>query len=152
MWKHNFNDSFYSKLLPTGGELAKITDCEEIQRCLSGIFDKRVAHLPSNEELKSLIASNSVFIYKQNSEIKCCTIFRREGKWIYSYQAFSFLPGLYLQSMWYHCIEKFVQEGYRGLHTWVSDGNMLSLKLHFKFNYKFDRMKLVIFEIDPDFS
>lgn len=140
------DDKFLEKYISDSSMPATISDFEEIKTLLYKIFDPRVSHLPSDEELKSLLITKSVIICKINNEIKTFWIYKKEGKKVYSYQAYNSIQGIYMQSLWYSYFTFFANEQFREVYAWVSDKNFFSLNLHYKFNFTFDRQKLLIFE------
>ncbi len=137
---------FFSMYLPDCTQLADSSDFVNLQCLLNTVFDKRVSHLPSNDELKELINKKCVIVCKQNGEIKTFWILKKEGKRIYSYEAYNSIQGIYMQSLWYKYFNEFKEQKYREVYAWVSDKNFFSLNLHYKFNFTFDRMNLLIFE------
>ncbi len=140
------DDKFLEKYISDSSVPATFSDFEELKTLLYKIFDPRVSHLPSDDELKSLIAAENVIVCKINDEIKTFWIYKKEGKRIYSYQAYNSVQGIYMQSLWYSCFTNFANEQFREVYAWVSDRNFFSLNLHYKFNFTFDRQKLLIFE------
>lgn len=137
---------FFKMYLPNCTEFASLLDMEQLQRLLKKNFDRRVSHLPSDEDLKYLIANNSVIVCKQDGEIKTFWILKKEGKRIYSYEAYNSIQGIYMQSLWYKYFTEFKNENFREVYAWVSDRNFFSLNLHYKFSFTFDGMNLMIFE------
>lgn len=146
-FKEKLDNSFYKRFVNNCGEICSLSDFDEMKLLLGKIFDKRVSHLPNDEELGELIKNDNVFVVKNDEQIKTFWIFKKEGKRIYSYQAYNSIQGTYLQSMWFRLFEEFKDAGFRECYAWVSDKNFFSLNLHYKFNFIFDRLYLKIYQI-----
>lgn len=146
-YKEKLDETFYKRFINDCGEVATLNDFEEMNSLINTIFDKRVSHLPSQVELNELIKNGNVIVCRKVDKIKTFWIYKIEGKKIYSYQAYNSIQGTYIQSVWFRLFEKFASENFREVYAWVSDKNIFSLNLHFKFNFEFDRLYLRIFEL-----
>lgn len=138
--------SFFTKYLDNCTTIATPSDFNELKTLLFKVFDLRVSHLPSDRELLALITNENVVVCKQHGEIKTFWFYKKEGKRIYSYEAYNCIQGIYIQSLWYKYFCYFAEQQFREVYGWVSDKNFFSLNLHYKFNFTFDRQKLLIFE------
>lgn len=139
-------NSFFAKYLDDCTSFAKMDDFDELKTLLYKIFDPRVSHLPDDKELQVLIDNKNIIVCKLNDEIKTFWLYKKEGKRIYSYEAFNCIQGIYIQSLWYKYFKIFAEQQFREVYAWVSDKNFFSLNLHYKFNFTFDRQQLLIFE------
>lgn len=120
------------------GIVATEDDASDILAIYRKVFDTRVSHLPTIEELKKSIRNKEVIIHKDNDDIHTilqCTI---ELRRFYIHQVFNDGMKSWLHGIIFNELEKYYKLGGRYMYAWVQDTNIASQRMHAKYGMKPD--------------
>jgi len=119
---------------PNTGVKANINDAEEIHEKLWSIFDTRVRHLLSLEELKTSIQKGEVSI-QRNKEKEIVAILQRiiEPKCFYINQIYNHAGREIIHAILLNELLEYCKMGGRYVYAWVEETNTDSCKFHKKY-------------------
>ncbi|RRK34691.1 hypothetical protein EBB54_27640 [Schaedlerella arabinosiphila] len=123
------------------GKQAGITDTEVINRKLWSVFDTRISHLVSDDELKEMIRKGEVYIHKgKMGNVDAILQTHMQPRKLYINQVFNGAEKRVIHDMLQRRIREYIQAGGKYMYAWVEKDNIASLKFHQKYGMRHDGM------------
>lgn len=131
---------------PTVGEKAKEKDVKQINQKLWDIFDTRVSHLLTDEEVKESVERGEIYLVKDSTgNIQALLQRVAEPKSFYINQIYNGGDKGLIHAVLLNELRKYYDQGGRYLYAWVEEDNMASRKFHEKFGLTHDGLWDVIY-------
>ena len=121
----------------------------EINRVLWNVFDTRVSHLQSNEELKTSIKSKEVLIH-QSDDGKIDAILQTvvQPRRFYINQVYNGAEKNVIHAMLQNSLNKYAKAGGKYVYAWVDCQNIASVKFHQKYGLQHDGMWSMVYVLN----
>lgn len=131
---------------PQAGELASISDTKKINSKLWEIFDTRVSHLLTDEELEESIRKGEIYIHK-NGMGEVAAILQRveEPRSFYINQIYNGGEKGIIHAILLHALKHYQDNGGRYVYAWVEEDNPASIRFHEKYGLKHDGLWDIIY-------
>ena len=134
---------YYSVLSQYGlseeGKVPETKFIPSINGCLHEIFDTKVSHLPSDEELSKSVERGEVEIHcDKNSAIDAILQVVVKPQNFYINQIYNGTEKKIIHSMHQKRLKKYSAQCWIYAYAWVEKDNVASIKFHEKYGFKFD--------------
>ncbi len=113
---------------PDCGDYATIEDLIPLQKLILSIFDPKVDHLYSNDELREMIENKEIILYKTKDQISCFYVFKREGKRLYSAFSYNNATADILYSIERRERDNARKIGMKVMYAWFNEENYKALR------------------------
>ncbi len=123
---------------PDMGKTAKEDEAAEINQKLWEIFDSRVSHLQTTDELRESIRRGEVVIHRTDQGIVSILQKIVEPKCFYINQVYNGTKKRAVHAILLHELNKYAQNGGKYVFAWVEESNVASRRFHEKFGLKHD--------------
>lgn len=117
---------------------ASIDDLPSIKATLWSIFDPRISHLQTDEEMERSIKAGEISILRENGCITSLLQAIVHPKRFYINQIYNSGPSEYIHSMLRKELASYCAHGGRHAYAWVQDSNIVSIRFHEKYGMKPD--------------
>ena len=124
-------------------------DARQILDIFTRVFDTRISHLPSLDELKENIRQGEVVIHKEAGRIH--TILQRTvaPKRFYIHQVYNDGEKAWLHGIMLAEFKRYYAQGGRYVYAWVQDTNIASQKMHAKYGLVPDGLWDIVYTNQP---
>ena len=128
------------------GRKAEEKDAEAVHRKLWEIFDCRISHLQTLEEIRKSIYSGQIYV-AEDEKRKIAAILQRvvAPKSFYINQIYNSLEPHIIHSILLNELKKYTDSGGRYVYAWVEKSNVASQKFHAKYGLKHDGLLDMIY-------
>lgn len=132
---------------PAIGKKAGVEDAAEINQKLWEIFDTRISHLLTIEELKECIKRGEVYIQKDD-HADIAAILQRvaEPKRFYINQIYNGMSKEVIHAILLNELIKYHNNGGKYIYAWVEEGNIASRRFHEKYGMVHDGLWDIIYK------
>lgn len=127
------------------GITPNVEDAATINEVLWNIFDTRISHLLSDEEIAEDIQKDQFRIEKNNKQIVSILQFIKEPRKFYINQIYNSDNSKVVHSILIQELTKYVQEGGKYVYAWVEENNIASVKFHSKYGLEHDGLWNVVY-------
>ena len=143
----NDNISGYFDTDVDAGQIAVSGEEHEINQILWSVFDTRISHLLSDEEIKEAINRGEITIHrKQDGNIDAVLQTVVQPQKFYINQIYNCGQREIIHAMLLSRLKKYCDSGGKYLYAWVEEQNIASVRFHQKYGMKHDGMWNVVYQ------
>lgn len=113
---------------PDCGDYASLEDLIPLQKLLLDVFDPKVDHLYSDDELREMIKNKEIILYKTKDQISCFFVFKREGKRLYAAFSYNNATADILYSIERRERDNARRMGMKVMYAWFNEENYKALR------------------------
>lgn len=128
------------------GNKARLEDAAEINQILWKIFDSRISHLQTLEELKASIQRGEISIYRDGEDIAAILQRIAEPKSFYINQIYNRAKKQVIHAIVLNELKEYNEKGGKYVYAWVEEGNQASLRFHGKYGLKHDGLWNIVYK------
>ena len=130
------------------GREALLEEAQEINQILWSVFDTRVSHLSSDEELQFAICKGKISIYRGISgSIDAILQAEIQPRKFYINQVYNKADKSVIHKMMLRKLKDYIDAGGRYMYAWVEENNIASLRFHSKYGMSHDGMWNMVYEL-----
>lgn len=121
------------------GEFPEVGMAGEINEVLWNIFDTRVSHLQSNEEIAESIRQREITVHRNEAgEVDAVLQVKIQPRKFYVNQVYNSADHSVIHAMIQNRLDEYFLQGGKYVYAWIERDNIASLKFHEKYGLKHD--------------
>ncbi len=131
------------------GREAFVEEAQEINQTLWSVFDTRVSHLSSDEELQHAIRNGQISIYRgENGTIDAIMQTVVHPRKFYFNHAYNKADKSVIHAMILKRMRTYVEAGGKYVYAWVEEKNIASFKFNGKYGMEHDGMWSMVYQLE----
>ncbi len=122
-------------------------ECVAINKVLWNVFDTRISHLLSDEEIAESIRKGEITIHKTGNRIVSILQVIEEPKKFYINQVYNGGEKRFIHAMLLQRLKHYIESGGKYAYAWVDRDNVASIKFHQKYGFSHDGMWNMVYSL-----